>query len=74
MIDMVTATTWPTFIAPLKARHQVAEGTMAFQFQKDAAPSHAQMLVMVRSDLFAFQVSKPVQSLRFSGSLVRRIK
>jgi hypothetical protein len=35
----------------------------------DAAPSR-----MVRSDLFAFRVSKPVQSLRFSGSLVRRIK
>jgi ferredoxin-NADP reductase len=31
---METATTWPTFISPLKARHQVAEGTMAFEFQK----------------------------------------
>jgi ferredoxin-NADP reductase len=29
-----TATTWPTFLSPLKARRQVADGTMAFEFQK----------------------------------------
>ncbi len=31
---METATTWPTFLSPLKARRQVADGTMAFEFQK----------------------------------------
>ena len=31
---MKPATTWPTFGAPLKARRQVAEGTMAFEFEK----------------------------------------
>jgi ferredoxin-NADP reductase len=34
VITIETATTWPTFLSPLKARRQVAEGTMAFEFQK----------------------------------------
>jgi ferredoxin-NADP reductase len=31
---MTAATKWPTFASPLKERRQVAEGTMAFKFQK----------------------------------------
>jgi ferredoxin-NADP reductase len=31
---MTTATRWPAFMSPLKARRQVAEGTMAFEFKK----------------------------------------
>jgi ferredoxin-NADP reductase len=31
---MTTVTQWPTFISRLKARRQIAEGTMAFEFEK----------------------------------------
>lgn len=34
---MTTAPNWPTFLSRLKGRRQVAEGTVAFEFQK---PSH----------------------------------
>jgi len=34
---MSTAANWPTFLAKLAERHEVAEHTMAFQFEKPAA-------------------------------------